>query len=401
MSVETRYTSVARALHWVIAVMIVGQIMGGALMSHDAFGPSATITLFQLHKTFGLTVLILSLVRLWWRLGHRPPALPEGMSARQRQISAATHWLFYGAMIGIPLAGWAMVSANPALIPTKLFFVVPVPHLPLPKSEALAGILSETHQILAMATMALLVLHVAAALKHHFKDRDTVLVRMLPIGKDQDGTVAAKLLTGIVAVVALVFVAVMATLPAHEEAEEPAGPPPTVAEVDDAAPVVPTGAPLWTPIAEETSVTLIGAAYGGEQRAVVRGIDLTIALDPDAPEAGGLIRAVLPLAEMDVSSTARDQLAGPDWLDFAGHPAAMFVSTEIEKLGEGTYEARGTLTVKGQEMPLTLPFSLSVDADRAEATANISLDRLALNVGGPGGGVEDLVRVEIIVAATR
>lgn len=178
-NVPDRYTSVAKALHWTIALMILTLIPAGLIMHNMPFGETKFL-IYQVHKSFGLTVLALALVRLAWRLMHPVPPLPDSLQLWERLAARFTHIAFYVIMIGIPLIGWAMVSSAPIGIPTKLFFLIPVPHFPLPQSEALYALLLSSHKYMAFATLGLLVLHVGAALKHHFVLLDDVLMRMLP-----------------------------------------------------------------------------------------------------------------------------------------------------------------------------------------------------------------------------
>lgn len=179
MPSHDRYTTVAKALHWTIALIIIVQIPAGIVMHNLAFSETK-FAMYQLHKSFGLIVLALALVRLYWRLTHPVPPLPEGMPGWQRGLARLTHVGFYVLIIGIPLTGWLMVSASTTGIDTKIFYLIPVPHWPVPVSEGSEEFFEETHEILAKATIALIALHVAAALKHHLADRDTTLVRMLP-----------------------------------------------------------------------------------------------------------------------------------------------------------------------------------------------------------------------------
>ncbi|MEM9839011.1 MAG: cytochrome b [Pseudomonadota bacterium] len=179
MTETERYTSVAKAFHWAIAILIISEIAGGIIMTAMPFSDTKFL-IYQFHKSFGLTVLMLSLGRLAWRLTHKPPAPVEGIPTWQERCASAAHVAFYVVMIGIPLSGWLMVSASTTGIPTKLFFVIPVPHWPIPVSESSELFWESTHEIIAKSTIGLIVLHVAAALKHHFKDRDLTLVRMLP-----------------------------------------------------------------------------------------------------------------------------------------------------------------------------------------------------------------------------
>lgn len=163
--------------------MIIGQIVGGLIMVRLDPAPFK-FEVYQLHKSFGLIILILSIVRLLWRLLHKPPALPEGMKPIERVGAKLTHVGFYGLMIGIPLAGWIMVSASVTQISTKIFKVIPWPDFPgIPRSESFGDLMSKTHEYMAYAAIILLVLHVGAALKHHFVNKDDVLSRMMPLIK--------------------------------------------------------------------------------------------------------------------------------------------------------------------------------------------------------------------------
>lgn len=180
----TRYDAVAMTLHWVIAFAILGTFAGGLVMTNLAAGDPYRFTIYQLHKSFGLTILVLSLARLGWRLTHVAPALPEGTPAWQGVLARATHVLFYALIVIVPLSGWALVSSATRAVPTFWFGLFEVPHLPglqgFADQRAVFTQVRDAHEILALAMIGLLVLHVAAALKHHYIDRDDVLARMLP-----------------------------------------------------------------------------------------------------------------------------------------------------------------------------------------------------------------------------
>lgn len=174
-----RYTSVAKALHWAIAILIVGQLIGGFVMHNLEFS-QIKVNLYQLHKSFGLTVLMLALFRLYWRLTHKAPALSPDYKRWERVLARVTHVAFYVLIIAIPLAGWIMVSASEDGFPTEFFFLFDWPDLPVAESEAAEEFWVEIHELLAKLTIGLLVLHVAGALKHHLMDKDRTLFRMLP-----------------------------------------------------------------------------------------------------------------------------------------------------------------------------------------------------------------------------
>jgi cytochrome b561 len=180
-----RYTGVAIALHWLIALLAIGQFAGGLYVEGLERG-AQKFALIQMHKSFGIMVLLLTLVRLGWRLAHPAPPLPASMTATERSIARFTHWLFYALLIGIPLIGWAMVSASPFAdtVQTYIFGVIHWPHLPffagVEDRQAVTDGIKEAHELLAFLMIGLVALHVAAALKHHFVNRDDVLARMAP-----------------------------------------------------------------------------------------------------------------------------------------------------------------------------------------------------------------------------
>ena len=186
---DTHYTATAKLLHWLIALMIFGMLGFGFYMTGLDLSPTK-LELYSWHKWAGVTVFVLVLVRLAWRIGHKPPALPAHMPAIERlaarfgqpargvELAAhAGHHLLYVLMLAIPLSGWLMSSAKG--FQTVWFGVLPLPDL-LAKDKALGNLLETVHFVLNYTLIAVLLGHVGAALKHHFIDRDDVLIRMLP-----------------------------------------------------------------------------------------------------------------------------------------------------------------------------------------------------------------------------
>lgn len=183
---HTRYSAVAIALHWMIAAAIVAQLACGLWMVRairSAGSQALAFHAYQWHKSLGLVLLALSLVRLCWRLANPPPPLPVAMTRIELAAAKITHGLFYVLTLGMPLVGWAMVSASPLGLPTMVFGLVEWPHI-----GWLAGLgggveaaFKSAHRAMGYALIGLLALHIAAALKHHLFDRDDVLARMLPM----------------------------------------------------------------------------------------------------------------------------------------------------------------------------------------------------------------------------
>lgn len=174
----TRWGWVAMAFHWTLAVLILGSIAGGLWMTNlpDSL---EKFRIFQLHKSIGFVIFVLALARLGWRLANPTPPLPAGLSAWERAAAHATHHGLYVLMIAQPVIGWLMSSASSLGIQTVVFGVLPLPDLVSP-NETLFAVLVRGHLAVALTILALVALHVAAALKHHFVLRDDVLRRMLP-----------------------------------------------------------------------------------------------------------------------------------------------------------------------------------------------------------------------------
>ncbi|MGP1275410.1 MAG: cytochrome b [Caulobacterales bacterium] len=185
---QSRYTTVAIVLHWMMAVMLVGMVfMGWRMEDMRDLALQGELTFAEVqayynwHKTIGISLLVLALARLGWRLTHPVPPMPETMKPWEKLAARAGHIGFYVVMIGIPVLGWLTASAtnfpsylanNPAL---------ELPHLPVP-DEAYEP-LGSLHGAGGWVIFGLLALHAGAALKHHFIDRDEVLTRMIPFLK--------------------------------------------------------------------------------------------------------------------------------------------------------------------------------------------------------------------------
>ncbi|QPF72048.1 cytochrome b [Roseateles sp. DAIF2] len=171
----TRYDPIAIAFHWLLALAIVGAFGVGLYMVGLPFSMSR-LKLYNWHKWAGMTILALSALRLLWRLTHAAPAdLPA--PAWQQQVARWAHRLLYVLFFAVPLAGWTYSSA--AGFPIVWFGLLPLPDLVAP-DKALAETLKGLHQWLAYGLAAVVVAHVAAALKHQFVDRDGLMARMLP-----------------------------------------------------------------------------------------------------------------------------------------------------------------------------------------------------------------------------
>jgi cytochrome b561 len=180
-SSPTRYGAVAQAFHWTIAALIVVQFTLGWTAEDLPLG-ARKLARLDWHKSFGMTILTLAVLRLLWRLFHRPPELPAGMTTIERKFARATHVLFYVLLFVMPLTGWMMSSAKNYSV--SWFHQFTWPNLIGPNVQAF-NLLRTTHDTLSWLLFGLALLHILAALKHHFWNKDEVLKRMLPFTKTE------------------------------------------------------------------------------------------------------------------------------------------------------------------------------------------------------------------------
>jgi cytochrome b561 len=177
----TRYSAVAQGFHWLIAALIVLQFTLGWTAEELPLG-ARKLARLDWHKSFGMTILMLAVLRLLWRLFNRAPELPAGMTGIERQLARATHVLFYVLLFVMPLTGWIMSSAKNYSV--SWFHQFTWPNLIGPDERAF-DLLRTTHDTLSWLLFAFALLHVLAALKHHFWNKDDVLKRMLPFTKSE------------------------------------------------------------------------------------------------------------------------------------------------------------------------------------------------------------------------
>jgi cytochrome b561 len=181
---KIRFGLAAVSLHWLIAVLFLAMLAIGVTMVRLPLTDPWTFPLFQFHKSLGATIFLLACARIAWRAGNNPPPLPASLKPHERVLARLTHWGLYAVLFLMPLTGWVIVSASSLGIPTVLYGIVPLPHIGFvdghPQKAAIETAASWAHWGLAIFAATLIVLHMAAALWHHFAKRDDVLTRMLP-----------------------------------------------------------------------------------------------------------------------------------------------------------------------------------------------------------------------------
>ncbi|HYC98605.1 cytochrome b [Brevundimonas sp.] len=174
---RNRYSTVSLVLHWLIAALVVTQI--ALIAAHEATEGPISREFVTLHKSVGLSILMLTLVRLGWRIANPAIPLPVAMPRWQKLLARTNHVLFYVLLLAMPLVGWAASSAAGRDI--VWFGLFEWPLLPISGGRETAGQLMDLHEAAAKLLIFLVVLHIAGALKHQFLDRDNVLHRMIPL----------------------------------------------------------------------------------------------------------------------------------------------------------------------------------------------------------------------------
>lgn len=419
------YGRVAIAFHWAIALCIAGQIALGWRL-HDLAGP-AKFSAYQLHKSIGLTILVLSLGRLAWRLLNPPPrAIP--LPHWQALASAAVHGGLYAIMLGLPLTGWLMVSTSRTAVPTRVFGILPWPAIPGASSlgpgarQTWNAVGGEGHVILVWTTVALLALHIGAVVKHQLVDRDVVFARMAPGARPgardwRFWTIAA------LALAAFVTGRTYFARTPEREAPREAAPTPAPAEPVAAVPAIQPAAPSTVP-QEAPTAPQEADAPAAPRMWTVRSGTLGFATDWSGdPVTGSFTKWTADIAfspealdrsaitvRVDLASVATGDaqrngaLLAADWFDVASHRYAVFKSRRIRKTGGDAYAADGTLDLRGTERATVLPFTVRITGDRATARGSLKVDRTVFGIGqGEWAATDQIpanVRVSFSLAAT-
>jgi cytochrome b561/polyisoprenoid-binding protein YceI len=431
-----RYSRTAMFLHWAIALALAFQLALGWRLEDMARGPGL-FSAYQLHKSVGITILLLTVARVAIRFLHPRPALPEGARWTQR-LASSVHALLYLVMIGGPLTGWAIVSTAKIKVPTLIFGVLPWPHLPLPSSVLDSAEL--LHEWIAILGIGLFVLHVAGALRHQFIKGEPILSRMIPFARTGAGAMAVVALAGmfaahaagwqwpfaappqtveaaVVAPTSPALIAVDPKVPAAENAVEAPKDPALEKPVPPILPILPAepstkldaeatkpepakGEPVplsdWT-IAPggQLRFTASWAAIPVEGRFGSWGG--TIRFSPDALDQTN-IRITVDLSSANTADSQRDSaIKGSDFFNVAVHPQAVFTATRARALGGNRYTADGTLSLHGVSRPVTLNFTLKIEGKTARVSGTTRLDRTRFGVGSGEYAATDQIGAAVAV----
>lgn len=328
-----RYTLTAIALHWASAVLIASAFALGAYMVTLAFSP-LKLQLFSYHKWAGVAVFLLAVIRLGWRSFNAPPPLPEKMPSWERAAARAAHIILYLLALAVPLSGWLMSSAHG--FQTVFLGAFPIPDL-VGKDKALAERLELVHFIMNKAFLAAVALHIMAALKHHFIDRDDVLRRMLGLR-----TIAG----------ALLLIAML--------------------------PYAAASAPIMK---EDSRIDFISRQMGVPIKGGFGKFDADVNFDPADPGKSSASITIY-LDSIDAGSDeATIEIKRKPWFHTASYPRAEFRSSSLKETGPGRYVVNGTMTIKGREKEASAPFTAKKAGDSWVFEGRFVIKRLDFGIG--------------------
>ncbi|MCG7492627.1 cytochrome b/b6 domain-containing protein [Thalassobius sp. Cn5-15] len=393
---QARYGSVAKALHWSVALLILAMLPVGFIAAKlaeatQAGSPIVSIsvltTLFSAHKTFGVLVLILAVLRILWALTQSRPAPLHPERKLETLAAEAVHWMLYAFILLVPLTGWIHHAASSGFAPIWGPFGQDLPFVA--KNEALSHVFAQLHFATVLGMVGTLGLHIAGALKHQVIDRDVTLARMLPgrtlpeaalsgVGAEPHGKAAslfvAVLLLGVGAGVTsqLIGQGHDAATPPHTSPSATATPAPLTATATAASTL-----PVWQ--VEDGTLALEITQLGNLISGQFDNWQADIRYDPEATGTDkGAVSVDIDIASLSLGTVAA-QAMGADYFDSAEFPTARYEAT-LQDI-DGALSAVGSLTIKGIAVPLTLPVALRVEGGQAEASGAFTLDRRAFGIG--------------------
>ena len=357
------YSPITKALHWLTALLIFSAFPLGLLANNAPFATSNEITtkalLFSLHKTIGVTAFFTALIRILWALTQTPPAALHPDRRLETFAAHLVHWLLYISMLLVPLTGWINHAASTGYAPIWGPFGQSLPLVP--KSETVSALFSAGHWVFTKILLAAIALHIAGALKHVFIDRDETMRRMLP-GKTAATPATNRNRAPMLAAAAIYSAAIALGVWLGQPSTEP-----------DTKQLASVNSD-WT-VTDGTlalTVTQFGSAVSGHFA------DWTADISFDPATGSGTTDVTVNIASLSLGSVSAQAL-GPDFFDATNHPTAHFKAS-IAPQGDH-FAATGTLTLKGKEQPLTLPFTLDITDGTATMHGAATLNRLDFGIG--------------------
>ncbi|WP_299748359.1 cytochrome b/b6 domain-containing protein [uncultured Tateyamaria sp.] len=373
-----RYGSLSKTFHWLTALLILTLFPLGLVannMAYELQSMSApaddlvarTAWLFSLHKTLGVTVFFVALLRILWALNQPKPGLLHPDRKLESLAAETVHWLLYGSLVVVPLSGWIHHAAASGFAPIWWPFGQTLPLVP--KSEAVAAAMGGAHWVLTKVLGVALLLHIAGALKHHVIDKDATLRRMW-FGRTDVPRTSPEHKHAAPITAALALWALALSGGAALGVYAPHGDGIAVAELEEVQ-------SDWQ--VQDGTLAITVTQLGSEVEGQFADWTAVISFDETVENGtAGAVEVTVAIGSLALGSVT-DQAMGPDFFNSADFPTATFTA-DIVTVVDG-YEAQGTLTIKGQSMPITLPFGLSIDGDTASMTGGLTLDRRSFGIG--------------------
>tara|TARA_R110002049_G_scaffold10127_2_gene50289 strand:+ start:84944 stop:86137 length:1194 start_codon:yes stop_codon:yes gene_type:complete len=364
-----RFGSVTKAFHWLTALLILTLIPLGWYADELPYDTAPELArkawLFSLHKTLGVSVFFVALLRILWAATQPRPALLNADHKLEAFAAETVHWLLYGALVIVPLSGWIGHAAAAGFAPIWWPFGQNLPLVP--KNPAIEHIASAVHFYAGRMLILALLLHIMGALKHHVIDRDATLRRMLP-GTPALGPLPPQTHSRAPMVAAFVLWAgVIALGSALASGQETASDSPKLAQV----------ASEWQ--VQDGKIMITVTQFGSAVSGSFADWTADIRFDETATDGNhGAVTVTIAVPSLTLGSVTSQALAA-DFFDAATFPVAIF-KADIIAVPDG-YAAEGTLTIKDKTVPLTMPFLLALNGDVAEMRADLMLDRRDFGIG--------------------
>lgn len=393
----SRYTIVAIILHWVMATLLLFMIWLGWNMDDNEVR-------FQMHKSIGITILFLTVVRIIWRWRNPPPVLPDDMPAYEKLASHTVHMGFYALMVILPLAGWLLVTISEFKVPTVLYGAISWPHLPVPAAwhtDLLHTIVETIHSKGAWVLIALLALHVAGAIKHEVAAETGVLKRMIPrfFGTANAPKEPARGYIRAFGIAGVLFT-LITLIPFMGRGVTPSKPDQTT----PSGASQPAISPNWDVDYETSEIRFTGIYDGTEFSGTFRNWTADVEFYPDNLEQSE-VRVTIQTASANAGKKLyNDSLKGQEWFDTATFPAAKVRLTNFAKTDDG-YTADARIMIKTDLETVPLSFTLDIEDDTATLNGTTVLNRKDMNLGqasDPAGTwVGEEITVTVSGSATR
>lgn len=402
------YHGFSKLIHWITALIILGLLPVGFYMTLMEFSETK-LTLYGLHKSFGLIVLILAFVRVFSWLIIRKPSHLDSHATWEKFAAKVAHVVLYVSLFLMPFSGWVMSSAGDFPIS---FFGIAVPDI-IEKNEEIFKLSRQVHEFSSYALICVIGMHVLGALKHHFVDKDTTLRRMVRMSAH---------IGEILCIVGLFSILYLSTLflggqyvnkhyasyfavDSVENIKSPdvihvQGDADSMARVSDVL--------QWSILKEDSSIGFTATQYGQDFSGDFPNFSGEIYFDPDNLEESN-VNIAIDIASIQTGSGDRDEQAvSAEWFDASTYPKAIYSASKFEKSGDSSYIAKGYLELRGIRLPVDVPFELEIAIEeggksKAHMSADLTLNRLEYGVGQGTWASTDAIggdiKVSIIVSA--